>query len=172
MKIIIKHFVCLILFINIYRIAYTQPSIEGSFGKIISDEYHETAVRYSLGITHIIKNKLGFYATLEKKGGYMPFTSNTYNNEFKRHILGMQFDFSNHWGFYGGLGVNLINPFQRDGNFITNRKELGIVYKLSNMSLLRFGYSKSVGFTANFGLRFPMTSSQITVHNVISKEFE
>lgn len=172
MKNIFKHFFCFVITIHLCRIAYAQPIMECSFGKIIADEQKETAVRYSLGITQIIKNKLGFYATLEKKGGYMPFTSNTYNNEFKRHILGVQYDYNNHWGLYGGLGVNLINPFQRDVNFITSRKELGIAYKFSNMSSLRFGYSKSVGFTANFGLRFPLTSSQITVHNVISKEFE
>lgn len=172
MKYIFKHFFCIILLTYFCRFAYAQPLIECSFGKIISDEYQETAVRYSVGIDQLIKNKFGFYATLEKKGGYMPFISNTYNNEFKRHILGLQYDYNKHWGFYGGLGVNLINPFQKDGNFITSRKELGIAYKFSNMSSLRLGYSKSVGFTANFGFRFPLTSSRITVHNVISKEFE
>lgn len=169
---IFKQIFCLIPLIFLGKIALSQPLIECSFGKIISDENSETAVRYTLGASQIIKNKLGFYITQEKKGGFMPFTTNKYSNLYRRHIMGLQYTYNNHWGLYAGLGINFSSKMNNLNSLITSRKEVGIQYRFSNMSFIRFGYSKNVGATINFGLQFPISNTKITVHNALLLELE
>ena len=102
------------------------------------------ALRVSTAFNNIVFKRFGVFTAFEVNG----------NNDYYSHILGITGSITNFLYVYGGADL-----FTKNGLFTAGsdcRKNIGIgIYPIS-WGVVKFGYSQSVGVTAEVGLCFPL----------------
>lgn len=108
------------------------------------------ALKANFSINNIYWKRMGFYASLEKGldtdyfAGTLGITSYVHKNVY----------------LWGGIGIFPYND-SKNGSFLDRfRKEFGVGLNPYKLTLIRLGWSLTVGPTASVGFRIPITSNR------------
>lgn len=115
------------------------PALVVSAGYVFSND----AIKVSAGYTNFYK-RYGAYTSIEASTTDAPFY----------HILGGTFGIIDELYVFAGLDLFTSNGLFAKG--LNGRKEIGVAYSpIPNLTIMP-GYSFSIGFTAQVGLRIPL----------------
>jgi hypothetical protein len=151
--------------------ASAQIEVQAFVGKAHSDRNRLPALRYGVGLNNVLWNRVGFYYTYELRRPEMPFENGTYTDSYTRDVLGGTIKIDPNFSVYGGLGM-FQQGFTQDFKFKGIRKEVGVQYSTNNVlyntnMFVQVGYSFSMRFTTNFGVKIPLTYEKRTLSEVI-----
>jgi len=145
-----KKTILTLAFLLSFKIAVSQIQIVPKLGYVFQHREDFGAPRLSLAANNLIKERVGFYYSLEYRGGIQFQEDQT--NFYFRDLLGGTVRVNESFSFYAGVGMF------RKGWLLGNRengrlrKEIGINYQLVKYNFnIDIGYSYWVGPTANFG---------------------
>ena len=130
---------------------FTKPSFEPGLGMVFQHREKFSAPRLAFGVNQLIKNRVGFYYTLEYRGGIQFEEDNT--NFYFRDLFGTSFQINEQFSIHGGAGLLrkglLLGATRVDPRL---RKEIAIKYKLKQYPwTVNIGYSSWVGPTLTIG---------------------
>lgn len=132
-----------------------QIQIVPKLGYVFQHREDFGAPRISLAANNLIKERVGFYYSLEYRGGIQFQEDQT--NFYFRDLLGGTIRINESFSVYAGVGM-----FRKGwllGNRVDGRlrKEIGMNYQLAKYKFnIDIGYSYWVGPTANFGYIIPL----------------
>lgn len=130
------------------------PSIVPSLGVVFKHQENFAAPRLQVNANNVIKERVGFYYTLEYRGGIQFKEDNT--TFYFRDILGTHIAINEQFGVNLGVGMFRKGIFgsREEGRL---RKEIGISYELLEYPVVfQLGYSTWVGPTFNVGYSIPL----------------
>lgn len=161
----------LLLCFGAMKQATAQIEVQAFVGKAHSDVNQLPALRYGVGLNNVLWDRVGFYYTYEFRRPDMPFENSTYTDSYTRDVLGGTIKIDPNFSVYGGLGMfqqGLVDNFTFKGL----RKEVGVQYSTNNVlyntnMFVQVGYSFSMRFTTNFGVKIPLTYEKRTLSDVI-----
>lgn len=130
---------------------FTKPSFEPGLGMVFRHHEKFAAPRLVLGVNQLIKNRVGFYYTLEYRGGIHFEEDNTHF--YFRDLFGVSLQINEQFSIHGGAGLLrkglLLGASRVDPRL---RKEIAIKYKLKQYPwTVNLGYSNWVGPTLTIG---------------------
>ena len=108
------------------------------------------ALKTSFSINNILWKRMGFYASLEKGldtdyfAGTLGITSYVHKNVY----------------LWGGVGIFPYNDQKNSSFWDRFRKEFGVGINPYKLTVIRLGWSLTVGPTAAVGFRIPITSNR------------
>ena len=116
------------------------------------------ALKGSISINNLILKRFGFYTSLEKGLNKDALVFHDYDGHtYFTHILGLTASLNKNIYFFGGIDL-----FTKSGVIYTKdklrgfRKELGIGIAPYRGTIIRLGWSGSVGPTFAIGAKFPL----------------
>jgi len=150
-----KSLLAIFMVLGLAHAALAQaPSIVPSLGLVFKHQENFAAPRLQVNANNVIKERVGFYYTLEYRGGIQFIEDNT--TYYFRDLLGTHIAINENFGVNLGVGMfrkGLLGK-REDGRL---RKELGISYQLSEYPVVvQIGYSTWVGPTFNVGYSIPL----------------
>jgi hypothetical protein len=144
-----------LVFLLIANYVVGQVQIVPKLGYVFQHREGFGAPRLSLAANNLIKERVGFYYSLEYRGGIQFQEDQT--SFYFRDLLGGTVRINESFSVYGGVGMfrkGLLFGDRVDGRL---RKEVGINYQLIKYKInIDIGYSVWVGPTANFGYIIPL----------------
>lgn len=131
-----------------------SPVIVPSLGMVFEHQEGFGSPRLQVNANNIVKDRVGFYYTLEYRPGIEFIEDGT--SYYFRDLLGSHIAINEQFGINLGVGMfrkGLLGK-REDGRL---RKELGITYQLQGYPVVvQLGYSTWVGPTLNIGYAFPL----------------
>lgn len=115
-------------------------NIELSVGYIPKSD--QNALKGNISINNLLLKRLGIYSSIEKK-----FNTNNLTN-----TIGATASLHHFVYLWGGIDFFTKNGVIQTGSFAGSRKEIGIGLLPYKKSVLRFGWSSSVGISISAGL--------------------
>lgn len=132
-----------------------QVQIVPKLGYVFKHEEEFGAPRISIAANNVIKERIGFYYSLEYRGGIQFQEDQT--TYYFRDLLGGTVRLNESFSLYAGVGMfrkGLLFGERENGRL---RKEIGMNYQLIKYKFnIDIGYSVWVGPTANFGYIIPL----------------
>ncbi len=162
----------LLLCFGAMKQATAQIEVQAFVGKAHPDVNQMPALRYGVGLNNVLWDRVGFYYTYEFRRPEMPFENQTYSDKYTRDIMGGIIKINANVSVYGGLGMfkkGLTDEFVSKGL----RKEIGVQYGTNNVlyntnMFMQLGYSFSMRFTTNIGVKIPLTYEKRTLSDVLN----
>lgn len=150
-----SHVIVFLMAILSFQTAKSQVQIVPKLGYVFQHREEFGAPRISLAANNVFKQRVGFYYSIEYRGGIQFQEDQT--TYYFRDILGGTIRFNESFSVYGGVGMfrkGWLFGDRVDGRL---RKELGINYQLQKYKInIDLGYSYWVGPTANIGYIIPI----------------
>jgi hypothetical protein len=161
----------LLLCFGAIKQATAQIEVQAFVGKAHSDRNHLPALRYGVGLNNVLWDRVGFYYTYELRRTNMPFENQSYSDKYTRDIMGGIIKINPNFSVYGGLGMfkeGLTDKLSVKGL----RKEIGVQYGTNNILyntniFVQLGYSSSMRFTTNFGVKIPLTYEKSSLSEIL-----
>ena len=117
-----------------------------------------SAIKSSFSINNLILQRIGFYTSIEKGLTTDADIFHDYDNHaYFTHLLGMTASLNQNVYFWGGIDF-----FTKSGVFYTHgktrgpRKEIGIGITPYEWTVVRLGWSKTVGPSFTIGAKIPL----------------
>jgi len=142
-------------FLTLWSSAQAQtPTIVPSLGMVFQHQEGFGAPRLQVNANNVVKDRVGFYYTLEFRPGIQFIEDGT--SYYFRDLLGSHIAINENFGINLGVGMfrkGLLGK-RENGRL---RKEIGISYQLTDKPwVVQIGYSTWVGPTFNFGYAIPL----------------
>ncbi len=147
--------VLFVAFLTLWSSAQAQsPSIVPSLGMVFKHQEGFGAPRLQVNANNVVKDRVGFYYTLEFRPGIQFIEDGT--SYYLRDLVGSHIAINENFGINLGVGMfrkGLLGK-REEGRL---RKEIGITYQLTGEPwVVQIGYSTWVGPTLNFGYAIPL----------------
>jgi hypothetical protein len=149
-----RSFIMLVFLTSFQFVKAQERSIVPSLGLVFKHQENFAAPRLQVNANNIIQDRVGFYYTLEYRGGISFQEDGT--SYYFRDLLGSHIAINENFGINLGVGMfrkGLLGK-RENGRL---RKEIGLSYQLTDKPwVVQIGYSTWVGPTFNFGYAIPL----------------
>ena len=137
----------------------SQIQVVPKLGYVFQHREDFGAPRVSVAVNNLIKDRVGFYYTVEYRGGIQFQEDQT--SYYFRDLLGGTIRINESFSVYSGVGMFRKGWLLGDRENGRLRKEIGINYQLQKYKVnIDIGYSSWVGPTANIGYIIPITTTK------------
>lgn len=131
-----------------FGVGYAPKTIEGT------GMYD--AFRFSVALNNLLFHRFGVWTGFEKN----------FNSDYFTHILGLTGSIT-HWAYvYAGMDFFTDHGYFHNNGFEKTRKDVGIGFYPYKWLTLKVGWSQTVEFTGEIGIRIPLEKQRKSYYKV------